>query len=643
MVTPKQMRPAQRCDILCVLVIESTQHMHNLFHELYDSVITNLINQLRTPVIVDASGKKSQTTKATPCVRLGVVFYGDYYPYSTRTCSTQYFTSNYREFTKAIKAHKFCEGGQLRCAVTDGLVGALEMFDDFAEFDPEAHLANVQQRHAILVSSTPPYMQPCQENVHMRYDGFGLDDVAKRMRELKLSFSLIQERGKRIEQVEGLLDTANISTKPPLELPKAMSPSFSVRLMGIDLQIPPEFAEPVAQLTAIAPAPAPAILPNTQLQPAPQMSAPVHIQPQPQVLTQPQAPPAMQQSQSQPQLVPQKNKADAEAHLAESPMAAKKPKVDPDPASAVVTSPNTDDQPKSARGKGRVKTGNSPGTAATAATSRKASKPLDSPAVSANQIPTTPQSASAGGPANAQQQQHQHALDPNEMEVTPSSETAMSVKSPTGLQQLQQKQQKQQINNGSVEQTAAMMPNIVQQATNPSYAAILADFKSKGASDEDLRLLLVLMMEVQNPARPIPERMDIKRKLEILITKLKNNSAAPDNSATSGIIMQSPQPMDITMAAPAGNTASASQPQAMMSPASQTATLPTNIMQQLLHHTLNLVRMKLNIDIRQVFYALTPETFEAQVREVCRDQPEVLANMNSLKASFIQIKTIQMA
>ncbi|KAJ1934246.1 hypothetical protein GGF37_006439, partial [Kickxella alabastrina] len=66
-------------------------------------------------------------------------------------------------------------------------------------------------------------------------------------------------------------------------------------------------------------------------------------------------------------------------------------------------------------------------------------------------------------------------------------------------------------------------------------------------------------------------------------------------------------------------------------------------MQQLLHHTLNLVRMKLNIDIRQVFYALTPETFEAQVREVCRDQPEVLANMNNLKASFIQIKTIQMA
>ncbi|KAJ1850917.1 hypothetical protein LPJ73_003231, partial [Coemansia sp. RSA 2703] len=254
MVTPKQIRPAQRCDILCVLVIESTQHMQPLFHELYDSIITKIITQLRTPTIVESAGKKNQTTKASPSVRLGVVFFGDYYPYSTQTCSTQYFTSNYREFSKTIKAHNFCQGGQLRCAVTDGLVGALEMFDDFAEFDPEAHLANVQQRHVILVSSTPPYAEPCRENIHMRYDGFELEDVAKRMRELKLSFSLIQERGSKIEQVESLLKSANVSTKSPIEIPKAMSPSFEVRLMGIDLPIPPEFAEPTPQAVPIAPA-----------------------------------------------------------------------------------------------------------------------------------------------------------------------------------------------------------------------------------------------------------------------------------------------------------------------------------------------------------------------------------------------------
>ncbi|KAJ1657735.1 hypothetical protein GGF38_004357, partial [Coemansia sp. RSA 25] len=172
MVTPKQMRPALRCDILCVFVIESTQHMQNLFPDLYDSVLTKIITQLRTPVIVDSpvkkdtSAKKSgnQPTKATPCVRLGVVFFGDYYPYSTHTCSTKYFTSNYREFAKTIKEHRFCEGGRLRCAATEGLVGALEMLDNFNECDPEAGLASVQQRHVVLVSSTPPYSEPCREN-----------------------------------------------------------------------------------------------------------------------------------------------------------------------------------------------------------------------------------------------------------------------------------------------------------------------------------------------------------------------------------------------------------------------------------------------------------------------------------------------
>ncbi|KAJ2829279.1 hypothetical protein IWW50_000947, partial [Coemansia erecta] len=302
MVTATQIRPAPRCDILCVLVVESTQHMQSLFDGLYDTVITRLITQMRTPVIVDTAGNKTQpATKATPCVRLGVVFYGDYFPYSTQTCSKQYFTSNYREFTKTIKSHRFCEGGQLRCAAAEGLVGALEMFDDFAEFDPEAHLANVQQRHAIMVTSTPPYDQGCRENAHMRYDGFHMDDVAGRMREMKISFSLIKERGKRIEQVEGLLKTANVSTKGPLELPKPMSPGFDVQLMGIDLPIPPEFASAIS-----VPAPiAPATLPNIQ----PQPSAPVHIQPQPiqAVVTQPPQQPPQQQQQ---QMVPQKNKVD---------------------------------------------------------------------------------------------------------------------------------------------------------------------------------------------------------------------------------------------------------------------------------------------------------------------------------------------
>ncbi|KAJ2302379.1 hypothetical protein IWW52_004444, partial [Coemansia sp. RSA 2704] len=350
------MRPAPRCDILCVLVVESTQHMQSLFHGLYDTVITRLITQMRTPVIVEPAGKNSQAaTKATPCVRLGVVFYGDYFPYSMQTCSTQYFTSNYREFTKIIKAHRFCEGGQLRCAATEGLVAALEMFDDFAEFDPEAHLTNVQQRHAIMVTSTPPYAEGCRENSHMRYDGFGLDDVARRMREMKVSFSLVKERGKQIEQIEGLLKSANVSTKAPLELPKLMSPNFDVQLIGIDLPIPPEFAAPLN-----APAPiAPATLANIQPQPVPAM------------------PPPKQQQQQQQQLVPQKNKADAAALPIDVSVAMpKKAKVDSQPPSAGIVSPSSEEQLKTARGKAKPK-----------ASKGKTSRASDSPAVAPQAVP----------------------------------------------------------------------------------------------------------------------------------------------------------------------------------------------------------------------------------------------------------------
>ncbi|KAJ1826299.1 hypothetical protein LPJ56_002252, partial [Coemansia sp. RSA 2599] len=679
MVAPKQMRTAQRCDILCVLVIESTQHMQNLFPELYDSVITKIITQLRTPTLVETAAKKGQATKASPCVRLGVVFFGDYYPYSTQTCSTQYFTSNYREFTKTIKAHKFCEGGQLRCAATDGLVSALEMFDDFAEFDPEAHLANVQQRHAILVSSTPPYADPCRENIHMRYDGFGLDDVAKRMRELKLSFSLIQERGKKIEQVEGLLKTANVSSKPPLELPQAMSPNFDVRLMGIDLPIPPEFSEPTAQTIPIAPAvPAnaaqqqPAVQPHISIQPLPNPSTQPLPQPQIQSQTQPQPPVqanAQQHQQQQQQsaapiapvapavpatpvaqTIPQKNKADVISQPSESPALAKKQKLDTDiPTTAgvaAVSSPNADEQPKTVRGKGRQKS---------AGGGRKAARASNSPAVSAKPNPAASQAAvsSAAGAAQ-QQQQHQQALV--------SSGAAVPAKSPAGpqpqhqvQQQAQHQPQPQQAGTIQMDVRPEALSQAFHQLAASPYAAILSELRNRGASAEDLRLFVILATQFQNPNRQQHERIDLKRQMDVLIARLRQNTGVADTNAASGA-PQGAQSTDnaATAATPTStNTAqNAMQQQAqqqqqqqqnMLSSTNQTSIPPTNITQGLLQHTMNLVHARLNIDIRQVLTMLTPDAFEAQVREVCRDQPEVLANIQSIKTTFAYVKNFQAA
>ncbi|KAJ2718527.1 Nitrogen permease regulator 3, partial [Coemansia sp. Benny D115] len=54
------------------------------------------------------------------------------------------------------------------------------------------------------------------------------------------------------------------------------------------------------------------------------------------------------------------------------------------------------------------------------------------------------------------------------------------------------------------------------------------------------------------------------------------------------------------------------QPQGMMSPATQPVAFSANISQQLIQHVLNAVRLKLNIDIRQVLTMLSPDAFEAQ-------------------------------
>ncbi|KAJ2499129.1 hypothetical protein GGH96_003789 [Coemansia sp. RSA 1972] len=585
MVAQTQIRPAPRCDILCVLVVESTQHMQNLFHGLYDTVITQLITQMRTPIIVQAAGNKSQpVTKATPCVRLGVVFYGDYFPYSTQTCSKQYFTSNYREFTKTIKSHRFCEGGLLRCATTEGLVGALEMFDDFAEFDPEAHLANVQQRHAIMVTSTPPYAQGCRENAHMRYDGFSIDDVARRMREMKISFSLIKERGKQIEQVEGLLKTANVSTKSLLELPKPMSPGFDVQLMGIDLQIPPEFAAPVSALTSIAPA----ALPNIQ----PQPPAPVHIQPQPIQST----------ASQQQQLVPQKNKVDAAVPSVDTSAMAKKPKLESQLSSSAIVSPSMEEQPKPARAKSRAKAGKT-----------KSARASNSPAVAPQSVPATAQTT------------------PQNMAAVPQAQTPAM---PTGMQLLQAANslQPSQLRQGQQPPAGQPAPYI-----NPQFAQLVASLKMQGiTAPDEVRAILQQVSEMQNPQRTEEERERIRERIPEMVAKAKQAS----NNAAQQYANGSLPAGAAAVSAPQQPTP---QQQATVSPAMQSALPPQGGINQLVHQVLTAIATKHNADVRQIFSVLTPDTFESNARETYRTQPDIIANMPIIKAAFAQYKNAQMA
>ncbi|KAJ1729717.1 hypothetical protein LPJ61_003392, partial [Coemansia biformis] len=592
MVTPKQMRPAQRYDILCVLVIESSQHMRGLFRGLYESVLTKVITQLRAPVIVGPAGEKGPTEKATPCVRFGVVFYGDYFPYSTQPCGTQYFTSNYREFAKTLKAHRFREGGQLRCAATEGLVAALEMFDDFDESDPEAHLTNVQQRHAIMVASTPPYAEACRENAHTRYDDFCLEDVARRMREMDISFSLIKERGKRLEQVEALLKTANASTKAPLEIPELMSPSFDARLMAIDLPIPPEFTAPPS---------APAS--STQLLPAAQ--PPVHIQPQPPTQGALPAPPQEQTPASMP-VVPQKNKASSTASPAEAPAAPKKAKPDLQPVAGNVATAVAEATPKATRPKGKSKAG--PG-------GRKAPAVSTSPAVAAGLTMTAAQAVNI-------------PISGATSTTVAAAAGAVPPPPPPPPQQQQQQQQQQVMQH---HQAALSQQSSSQSATNQAMLETIANnLRAQGVNSvDDIRTVMALLLRSYNPQLAEEEKADLLRQMNEVIERAKQRTSSGAVQAPAAAQMLTPQ-----------QQLQSTHVQLNASPAAQPAAQAPTPGNKLLQQAIVAVAAKAGVEMRQLVATMSPETFEASVREICQGQPEVLASLAMLKSSFAQVKSL---
>ncbi|KAJ1673100.1 hypothetical protein EV182_005889, partial [Spiromyces aspiralis] len=172
--------PKPRYDILCVFVIENSKHIGFQINALYDNIIKRVFTKLRQQIPPEDSTYNSKTS---PCVKLGVVYFGDYEPYSEVTCEAQHFLINYRQFEKNVKSHAFTDTGLLRVATIEGLVGALEMFDEYDEHNPEVNITVLYQRHCFLISTTPPYLDPCRCNKMERYDGYTFQDVAARMKE----------------------------------------------------------------------------------------------------------------------------------------------------------------------------------------------------------------------------------------------------------------------------------------------------------------------------------------------------------------------------------------------------------------------------------------------------------------------------
>ncbi|PWA03566.1 hypothetical protein BB558_000288 [Smittium angustum] len=211
-----------RKNILCIFVIEDTKKIESIFQNLYSQVIQKIFHILREPVLISSS---QTPTKITPCVRFGIVFYGDHPPLSNSATSSQYFTTNFRDFSDSLLTHSFSSTGNIRCAMLEGLVGALEMIDDFNEFDISASQSELHSTHCVLVGCTPPYgieslstsqnigsndpsnnmfnqrnnsfsiygalEERCRENQRAEYDNFSFPNVLNKLKEKNIIFTSV--------------------------------------------------------------------------------------------------------------------------------------------------------------------------------------------------------------------------------------------------------------------------------------------------------------------------------------------------------------------------------------------------------------------------------------------------------------------
>ncbi|KAK9753545.1 hypothetical protein K7432_017951, partial [Basidiobolus ranarum] len=145
--------PSSKQEVLCVFVIEGTSTIAKQFDTIYQTYIEPITRQLRTPLIVETSEK--QKSKVNPVLKLGLVIYGDYEPSRVITVDGKYFTSDYQFFRNILEKIKFTQGGPLKNAVAEGLIGALEMFD---MHNTTRHKESpIPVRHCILIANTPPY------------------------------------------------------------------------------------------------------------------------------------------------------------------------------------------------------------------------------------------------------------------------------------------------------------------------------------------------------------------------------------------------------------------------------------------------------------------------------------------------------
>ncbi|KAG2185607.1 hypothetical protein INT44_002400 [Umbelopsis vinacea] len=174
-----------RKEVVCVFVVEGTAKMQPYFATLFEAYLEPILRQLRAPIITDGDEKQAKT-KVTPILKYGLVVYGDYEPSSTVTVDRKYFTSDFSLFHSVFKNINCSQGGILKNAVYEGLVAALELFDEY-KLNAEPTSSD-PIFHCILVAASLPYNMSVRCNISEKYDRFGLSNIVEEMR--KVCFEL---------------------------------------------------------------------------------------------------------------------------------------------------------------------------------------------------------------------------------------------------------------------------------------------------------------------------------------------------------------------------------------------------------------------------------------------------------------------
>ncbi|KAJ1983411.1 hypothetical protein H4R34_001286 [Dimargaris verticillata] len=242
---PPMITPSLKKEVLCVIVMEDSATLAKEFATIYDTYLDPIIRHLRTPVLNTSDGQ-AVNTKVTPLVRLGLVFYSDYTESSLATVDRKSFISDYRLYRRILTQHQFSTRAPPKHAVAEGLVAALELFDN------HQGIGNVDStntiRHCILVASTPHCTDTVRNNISEQYDGFDLARVTATMKDHGIRLSLLATQACRtsLEPLPTQVASASIAVVDGSQLTKGR---LIAKLTGLT---PPSFELPVAPTSTIS-------------------------------------------------------------------------------------------------------------------------------------------------------------------------------------------------------------------------------------------------------------------------------------------------------------------------------------------------------------------------------------------------------